>query len=42
VKRFDILMHLDDGTSELAGVLALGDPAANGRYRAEFRYEEAG
>jgi serine/threonine-protein kinase HipA len=39
VKRFDILMHLDDGTRELAGVLALGDPAANGRYRAEFRYE---
>ncbi len=33
-------MHLEDGTRELAGVLALDDPAANGRYRAEFRYEE--
>ncbi len=32
-------MHLDDGTHQHAGVLALGDPAAGGRYRAEFRYE---
>jgi serine/threonine-protein kinase HipA len=32
-------MHLEDGTRELAGVLGLGDAAADGRYRAEFRYE---
>ncbi len=32
-------MHLEDGSRELAGALGLGDPAANGRYRAEFRYE---
>jgi serine/threonine-protein kinase HipA len=39
VKRFDIVVRLEDGTRELAGVLAVGDPAANGRYNAEFRYD---
>jgi serine/threonine-protein kinase HipA len=39
VKRFDIVVRLEDGTRELAGELALGDPAANGRYSAEFRYD---
>jgi serine/threonine-protein kinase HipA len=39
VKRFDIVMHGEDGTRELAGVLALSDPGVNGRYAAEFRYE---
>jgi hypothetical protein len=39
MKRFDVIVRLDDDTRELAGVLAMGDPAANGRYAAEFRYE---
>jgi serine/threonine-protein kinase HipA len=39
VKRFDIVVRLEDGSRELAGVLAMGDPAANGRYDAEFRYD---
>jgi serine/threonine-protein kinase HipA len=39
VKRFDVTVRLEDDTRELAGVLAMGDPAANGRYGAEFRYE---
>ena len=38
MKRFDIVVLLEDGTRELAGVLATGDPGANGRYDAEFRY----
>lgn len=41
MKRFDVIVRLDDDTRELAGVLAMGDPAANGRYAAEFRYEPA-
>lgn len=41
MKRFDILVRLEDGSGEVAGVLAMGDPAANGRYSAEFRYEES-
>jgi serine/threonine-protein kinase HipA len=40
LKRFDIAIRLEDGTREIAGVLAMGDPAANGRYGAEFRYAE--
>jgi serine/threonine-protein kinase HipA len=39
VKRFDVIVRLEDDSPELAGVLAMGDPAANGRYGAEFRYE---
>jgi serine/threonine-protein kinase HipA len=39
MKRFDVIVRLEDDTRELAGVLAMGDPAANGRYGAEFRYE---
>jgi serine/threonine-protein kinase HipA len=39
MKRFDIIVRLEDGTRELAGVLAMDDPAANGRYGAEFRYD---
>jgi serine/threonine-protein kinase HipA len=39
VKRFDVIVRLEDDSRELAGVLAMGDPAANGRYGAEFRYE---
>jgi serine/threonine-protein kinase HipA len=39
VKRFDVIVRLEDDTREFAGVLAMGDPAANGRYGAEFRYE---
>lgn len=41
MKRFDIVIRLEDGAREVAGVLAMGDPAANGRYSAEFRYEES-
>jgi serine/threonine-protein kinase HipA len=40
LKRFDIVIRLEDGTRAIAGVLAMGDPAANGRYNAEFRYAE--
>ena len=39
MKRFDVIVRLEDDSRELAGVLAMGDPAANGRYGAEFRYE---
>jgi serine/threonine-protein kinase HipA len=39
VKRFDVIVRLEDDTRELAGMLAMGDPTANGRYGAEFRYE---
>lgn len=39
MKRVDIVIRQEDGSRELAGVLALGDPGINGRYAAEFRYE---
>ena len=39
MKRFDIVVRLEDGSREIAGVLAMGDPAPNGHYRAEFRYD---
>ena len=41
MKRFDIVIRLEDGTREVAGVLAMADSAANGRYAAEFRYDES-
>jgi hypothetical protein len=41
LKRFDIVVRLEDGSREVAGALAMGDPAANGRYTAEFRYEQS-
>lgn len=39
MKRFDIVLRLEDGTRERAGVLAIGDSSANGQYDAEFRYD---
>jgi len=39
VKRFDIMVRLEDGGRLMAGTLAMGDPDANGRYPAEFRYD---
>jgi serine/threonine-protein kinase HipA len=33
------MVHLEDGSRQIAGALAMGDPAADGRYRAEFRYD---
>ena len=39
MKRFGIVLHLEDGTRELAGALAIGDSSGSGHYDAEFRYD---